>query len=188
VAQLPGVLTVRRERVLHVHTDAGPQWIGANQLWTGQVAGVPATKGEGAVIGMIDTGINPTHPSFAATGGDGYTASNPRGHFYGLCASAQAQCNAKLIGIYDFTGEGTKGVDSTGHGSHTAGIAAGNAITDALQGTRSRCRAMSRASRRMPISLPTSLRLAPIDSSSDGTCAESALVAAIDQATPTRST
>src|SRR5512135_3710136 len=106
IAALPGVVKVRRERVLHVQTDAGPQWIGANQLWNGQVAGVPATKGEGVIVGMIDTGINPNHPSFAATGGDGYTATNRRGHFYGLCATAQAQCNAKLIGIYDFTTEG----------------------------------------------------------------------------------
>src|SRR4029078_5557573 len=89
IAALPGVTMVRRERILHVHTDAGPQWIGANQLWNGQVAGVPATKGEGAVIGMIDTGITPTHPSFAATGDYGYTASNPLGHFYGLCGTGQ---------------------------------------------------------------------------------------------------
>ena len=184
VATLPGVAMVRRERVLHVHTDAGPQWIGANQLWTGQVAGVPATKGEGAVIGMIDTGINPTHPSFAATGGDGYSASNPRGHFYGLCASAQAQCNAKLIGIYDFTDEGTKGIDSTGHGSHTSGIAAGNAITDALQGyTVALSRNVSGVAPHANLIMYKGCDSAPIDSSSDGTCAESALVAAIDQAT-----
>jgi subtilisin family serine protease len=184
IATLPGVATVRRERVLHVHTDAGPQWIGANQLWNGQVAGVPATKGEGAVIGMIDTGINPAHPSFAATGGDGYTASNPRGRFYGLCASGQAPCNAKLIGIYDFTDEGTKGVDTTGHGSHTAGIAAGNAITDALQGnTVALSRNVSGVAPHASLIAYKGCNAAPIDSSSDGTCAESALVAAIDQAT-----
>ena len=184
IAALPGVAMVRRERILHVHTDAGPEWIGANQLWSGQVAGVPATRGEGAVVGMIDTGINPTHPSFAATGGDGYTASNPRGHFYGLCASGQAQCNAKLIGIYDFTDEGTKGVDSTGHGSHTSGIAAGNAITDALQGyTVALSRNVSGVAPHANLITYKACDLAPIDSSSDGTCAESALVAAIDQAT-----
>ncbi|HSC09707.1 MAG TPA: S8 family serine peptidase [Rhodanobacteraceae bacterium] len=184
IAALPGVTMVRRERILHVHTDAGPQWLGANQLWNGQVAGVPATKGEGAVVGVIDTGINPGHPSFAATGGDGYTAANPRGHFYGLCATGQAQCNAKLIGIYDFTNEGTKGTDSTGHGSHTAGIAAGNAITDALQGyTVALPRNVSGVAPHANLITYKACDLEPIDSSSDGTCAESALVAAIDQAT-----
>src|SRR5439155_1575579 len=72
LAQLPGVQGVRRERIEHLLTDAGPQWIGADNLWNG-VAGAPKTKGEGAVIGIIDTGINPAHPSFAATGSDGFT-------------------------------------------------------------------------------------------------------------------
>ena len=62
------------------------------------------------------------------------THTNPRGHFYGLCTSGIATCNAKLIGVYDMTDEGTQGGDSVGHGSHVAGIAAGNALTDALQG------------------------------------------------------
>src|SRR5262249_36064717 len=126
IASLPGVTAVRPSRTEHVLTDAGPQWIGATNLWNGSVPGIAAIKGENVVVGVIDTGINPTHPSFAATGGDGYTNVNPRGHFYGLCASGQATCNAKLIGIYDMTDEGSNGVDTVGHGTHVAGIAAGN--------------------------------------------------------------
>jgi len=184
VATLPGVAAVRRERVLHVQTDAGPAWIGANTLWNGQAGAIAATKGEGTVIGVVDTGINPTHPSFAAAGGDGYTATNPRGHFYGLCTSAQAQCNAKLIGIYDFTTEGTHGVDSVGHGSHTAGIAAGNAIADSLQGhTVALPRNVSGVAPHANLIAYKGCNAEPIDASSDGTCAESALVGAIDQAT-----
>jgi subtilisin family serine protease len=183
VAALPGVVAVRRERVLHISTDAGPQWIGANQLWVG-VNGVAATRGEGVVIGVIDTGINPTHPSFAASSGDGFTITNPRGHFYGLCATGQAQCNGKLIGIYDFTNEGSKGVDTVGHGSHVSGIAAGNAINDALQGyTVSLSRNVSGVAPHANLIMYKGCNSKPIDSSSDGTCAESALVAAIDQAT-----
>jgi subtilisin family serine protease len=183
VASLPGVAAVRRERALHLSTDAGPQWIGANQLWSG-VGGIAPTKGEGVVIGVIDTGINPTHPSFAAASGDGYTISNPRGHFYGLCASGQAQCNAKLIGIYDFTTEGSKGIDTVGHGSHVSGIAAGDAIADALQGhTVSLPRNVSGVAPHANLIMYKGCNAQPIDASSDGTCAESALVAAIDQAT-----
>lgn len=183
IAALPGVVSVRRERVLHVATDAGPQWIGADALWSGQAAGVAATKGEGVVIGIVDTGINPGHPSFAATGGDGFTIANPRGHFYGLCASGQAHCNAKLIGIYDFTNEGTFGVDSSGHGSHVSGIAAGDPIADALQGhTVSLARNVSGVAPHANLIMYKGCESKPIDASSDGSCAESALVAAIDQA------
>ncbi len=183
VAGLPGVTAVRRERALRISTDAGPQWIGANQLWVG-VNGVAATRGEGVVIGIIDTGINPTHPSFAASTGDGFTITNPRGHFYGLCTAGQAQCNSKLIGIYDFTTEGSKGVDTVGHGSHVSGIAAGNAISDSLQGyTVSLSRNVSGVAPHANLIMYKGCNAKPIDSTSDGTCAESALVAAIDQAT-----
>jgi subtilisin family serine protease len=182
LATLPGVVRVRRERTEHILTDAGPQWIGADKLWTGQDSGIAATKGEGVVIGIVDTGINPTHPSFAATAGDGYTHTNPRGHFYGLCATGQATCNAKLIGIYDMTDEGTKGVDSVGHGSHVSGIAAGNAITDALQGhTVALERNVSGVA---PHANLIMYKACVVDQTTGGgTCAESDLVAAIDQAT-----
>jgi subtilisin family serine protease len=169
IAALPGVAAVRRERVLHLSTDAGPQWIGADQLWNGAVNGVAATKGDGVVIGVIDTGINPSHPSFAAIGGDGHTTVNPRGHFYGLCASGQAQCNTKLIGIYDFTNEGTKGVDSAGHGSHVSGIAAGNAISDALQGhTVALSRNVSGVAPHANVIMYKGCNSKPINSNSDG--------------------
>ena len=182
IATLPGVTGVRRERIEHVLTDAGPEWIGADKLWTGQVSGIAATKGEGVVIGVIDTGINPTHPSFAATGADGYTHVNPRGHFYGLCTSGQATCNAKLIGIHDFTDEGTKGVDSVGHGSHVSGIAAGNAQTNALQGyTVALQRNVSGVAPHANLIMYKACKAATTDNP-DGGCAESDLVAAIDQA------
>ncbi|HZP65406.1 MAG TPA: S8 family serine peptidase, partial [Rudaea sp.] len=184
LASLPGVAGVHRERIEHVLTDAGPQWIGADKLWNGQVAGAAKTKGEGVVIGIVDTGINPTHPSFAATGGDGYTHTNPRGHFYGKCADGTlSSCNAKLIGIYDMTDEGTNGIDSAGHGSHVSGIAAGNAITDALQGnTVSLPRNVSGVAPHANIIM---YKACKVDTSgqSGGSCGESDLIAALDQAT-----
>jgi subtilisin family serine protease len=183
IAALPGVSAVRRERIEHVLTDAGPQWIGADGLWNGQVPGIPATRGEGVVIGIIDTGINPSHPSFAATGGDGYTHTNPRGHFYGLCTNGNASCNAKLIGIYDMTDEGTQGVDSVGHGSHVSGIAAGNALTDALQGhTVALSRNVSGVAPHANIIMYKACKAATTAQPTGG-CPESDLVAAIEQAT-----
>jgi subtilisin family serine protease len=133
VAKMAGVKNVERERTLDLQTDAGPTWIGAGSIWDGSAAGgVRGTMGEGVVVGVIDTGINHDHPSFAATGGDGFTVRNPRGTFFGLCAPVTGApfCNSKLIGVYDFTG--TTPEDDNEHGSHTASTTAGNVIPAAV--------------------------------------------------------
>lgn len=130
----PGVAAVQPDRSFHLLTDAGPRWIGADQAWNGVVPGSTArTLGEGVVIGVLDSGINSAHPSFADVGGDGYDHANPRGRTFGTC---NGRCNDKLIGIYDFTDEGARdGSDLDGHGSHVAGTAAGNRISSAIAGT-----------------------------------------------------
>ena len=102
IAKLPEVAAVIPDKMRQLHTDNGPQWIGADDLWGGIVS--TATKGEGIVIGVIDTGINPANPSFADVGDDGYDHINPRGVYYGFCDSEPLfPCNDKLIGAYDFT-------------------------------------------------------------------------------------
>lgn len=129
----PAVKAVVPRTESHLLTDAGPRWIGADAVWAGQVSS-GAHRGEGVVIGIIDGGIKPDHPSFATIASDGYVHSNPYGGFKGLCASGQASCNNKLVGIYDFTDEGTRGVDGNGHGTHVASTAAGNPLTADFQG------------------------------------------------------
>ncbi len=129
VAALPGVAGVQKEEIYRLHTDVGPQWIGAPGIWDGSATGGGrATKGEGVVVGVIDTGVNHDHPSFADVGGDGYDHRNPRGTFYGLCAPITGApfCNDKLIGVWDFTG--TSPEDDNQHGSHTASTVAGNVL------------------------------------------------------------
>ncbi len=59
VAQLPGVIFIQRDQMQQLLTDAGPEWIGANAVWDGSATGV-ATKGEGVIVGVVDTGINHT--------------------------------------------------------------------------------------------------------------------------------
>ncbi|CAN5613021.1 hypothetical protein BH23CHL7_BH23CHL7_07600 [soil metagenome] len=132
VAGLPGVRQVERDSTRHLHTDNGPRWIGADEIWgedpvTGNAHCV-GTCGEGVVVGIIDTGVNFDHPSFADIGGDGYDHTNPRGTFFGVCAPITGLpfCNDKLIGYYDFTGTGPE--DDNGHGSHTASTTAGNVV------------------------------------------------------------
>jgi subtilisin family serine protease len=117
-------------------TDAGPTWIGAPGIWDGSnTGGIPGTKGEGIIIGIIDTGINPSNPSFADIGGDSYNHTNPwgSGNYVGVCDPANSlydasfPCNDKVIGAWGYsTVNSGNPRDYNGHGSHTASTAAGN--------------------------------------------------------------
>lgn len=135
VAGMPGVVEVRKDQMYELDTDAGPQWIGAEAIWSG--TGTPdsmANFGEGVIVGVLDTGVNMDHPSFSDSPEDGHTYVNPLGSgtFIGDC-DATFVCNDKLIGAYDFvdavTAEDDGPEDGNGHGSHTASTAAGNLIT-----------------------------------------------------------
>ena len=134
LGKVAGVAKVQKEYTRQLQTDAGPAWIGAPGVWDGSTTGAfGATKGERVVVGVIDTGINHDHPSFADVGGDGYDHTNPRGRFYGACdpLTGLPFCNDKLIGVWDFTG--TSPLDDNQHGSHTASTAVGNALTASLR-------------------------------------------------------
>ncbi|KAI4370922.1 hypothetical protein MLD38_019214 [Melastoma candidum] len=124
-----------------VRTDTThtPQFLGLpNGAWTR--TGGYVSAGEGIVIGFVDTGIDPTHPSFA----DDIT-DRPYpvpAHYTGICEVTpdfpSGSCNRKLIGARHFAASAiTRGVfnasqdfasptDGDGHGTHTASVAAGN--------------------------------------------------------------
>ncbi|MBR9727930.1 S8 family peptidase [Shewanella intestini] len=156
LSTMPQVLNVKRSGIYELHTDIGPQIIGADQIWTGNSAQASSFKGEGILVGVIDTGINSDHPSFQSVGDDGYAHINPFGEgvYVGDCAIEEFadMCNDKLVGIrsYDvitdvysapeFQGEfwnewdipvqirPANGEDYNGHGSHTAGTTVGNVL------------------------------------------------------------
>ncbi|HTP07733.1 MAG TPA: S8 family serine peptidase [Anaerolineae bacterium] len=137
VAKLPGVIYVERDAESQLQTDVGPTWIGANTIWDGSATGT-ATKGEGVIVGVIDTGINHASPSFAAIGGDGYHVTNPwgAGNYVGYCVANPSFCNDKLIGAWGYPSvNGGNPEDADGHGSHTASTAAGNVVTATLTST-----------------------------------------------------
>lgn len=138
IAQNPNVELVEREEILPLHTYAGPAFIGAAAIWNGTATGV-ASKGEGMLVGIIDTGINFDSEAFASTGPrDGYVHVNPlgEGNYLGTCAAGgpdAGNCNSKLIGAYNLTTNATA-KDTNGHGSHTASTAAGNAWNATVNG------------------------------------------------------
>lgn len=112
--------------------------------------------GEGVVVGVIDTGIWPEHPSFADDGSypaHAPLASTPAnsscnfGNMVANAADAPFVCNNKLIGARQmlqtyrfFVGADADEFDSArdddGHGTHTASTAAGNANVQAAIGGR----------------------------------------------------
>lgn len=147
IATVAGVVRVERERMFELHTDAGPAWIGAPSIWDGSATGDAGTRGEGIIVGVIDTGIDPWNPSFAATGDDGYTHTNPlgAGKYVGVCDPANTNppegvvaydptfpCNDKLIGAWGYTPSDPNPRDGDGHGSHTASTAAGNVVNNSV--------------------------------------------------------
>ncbi|WP_324651602.1 S8 family serine peptidase [Georgenia sp. H159] len=188
VARLPEVTSVVVDARRELHTDNGPTWIGAPALWDGTATGVEGTRGEGILAGIIDSGINPSNPSFADTvpvadGGDGYDHTNPLGTgvHLGICDPASTDqyderfaCNDKLIGAWDFAGDGP--FDTDGHGSHTASTVAGNQVDAVVNGPSgiSQTRTISGVA-------PHANLIAYDVCDVDG-CATAAISAAIDQA------
>ena len=146
VAADPAVEAVFVDRLEQPQTEVTPQFIGAPAAWA--QAGGQENAGEGAIVGVLDTGIWPEHPSLSDPdpSGKAYTAPRPttngvarKCQFGGPTAGdAPFTCNNKLIGAYRFMstyaavvglepGEFTTARDDDGHGTHTATTAAGNA-------------------------------------------------------------
>ncbi|ARD44861.1 S8 family serine peptidase [Colwellia sp. PAMC 21821] len=149
LATLPNVISVTQERIEYPLTDAGPAWIGADKIWQGSHSNKHHGKhgknhkmgsmGEGAVVAILDTGINHDHPSFADVGGDGYDHENPLGSGNYIpgsyCDTNPWFCNDKLIGAWDMvqtSADPNSPEDSDGHGSHTASTTAGNFVKPAV--------------------------------------------------------
>ncbi len=134
-ANAPGVKRIYKERVFQLSTDTGPTHIGADKIWQGIATGVEA-KGEGIVVGIIDSGVNTDSDSFKATGDDGYIHTNPFTGYLGDCVADATLCTDKLVGVISFpeiTDEyygiaPENGEDMNGHGSHTASTTAGNVL------------------------------------------------------------
>lgn len=104
MAELPEVAFVERERMEQMETDVSQALIGSPNVWDGSATGTKA-MGEGVIVGIIDSGINSDHASFADVGQDGYDHTNPLGQgiYIGDCKTDFASmCNDKLIGVRSY--------------------------------------------------------------------------------------
>jgi hypothetical protein len=129
------VALVERSTTQRLDSVDSPRFLGVDEAW--EAAGGPDNAGRGTVVGVIDSGIWPENPSFAAL--PGVRSSGPV-DFEGACDPGeqwdQADCNSKVVSArYFVKGFGEDNLaasefvsprDANGHGSHTAAIAAGN--------------------------------------------------------------
>ncbi len=155
LASMKGVKAIYLDELLKPETEVSPYFIGAPAVW--DALGGQESAGEGVIVGVLDTGIWPEHPSFSdpdpsgkpyapppvVPGSNGFGSGGPRDTCdFGDTAynpnDAPFECNNKLIGAYDFLdtykavigllpGEFDSARDDNGHGTHTASTAAGNA-------------------------------------------------------------
>ncbi len=124
--RLSGVRDVLPAGTYEPQLASTPQQIGAPALWGAALD----TAGQGMKIGIIDSGIDPEHPFFDPAG---YTmpAGFPKGQ--------QRFTTAKVIVARVFAPKSATAPsarvafspDDSSHGTHVAGIAAGNADTPA---------------------------------------------------------
>lgn len=131
LTDLPGVASVHRDVARELQTDVSHDLIASASVWGGATGSGQATRGEDVLVGVIDTGVNPGHPSFATTDGDGYTHTNPygSGNYQGVCDPDHPEhediCNDKLVGAWNLHPFSPNAQDADGHGSHTASTIAG---------------------------------------------------------------
>jgi minor extracellular serine protease Vpr len=130
-----GVQHVFRSASFHVETDRVPTVIDAPSLWTPSTVFPAGSRGKGVRIGIIDDGIDITRPSFAGTDYR-YPPGFPKGLAKGV--------NGKVIVARAFAPPGSgprrrTAFDPNGsdHGTHVAGIAAGESgITAMVDGVK----------------------------------------------------
>lgn len=138
--RVDGFLSATRDKLLILHTTHTPHFLGLQEgvgLWSAK------NLASDVIIGVVDTGIWPEHPSFRGSG-----LSPVPSRWKGKCEVgpkfAASKCNPKLIGARAFF-KGYEAIagrinetldyrsprDSQGHGTHTASTTGGNLVKGA---------------------------------------------------------
>lgn len=154
----PQVVAVTPDSLQQLDTSSSPSFLGLDAeggIWSvlsGNTSGSPLSgsgpnssgAGEGVVVGIIDSGIWPEHPSFSDRNAAGQRVYRQLPGWNGRCVPGErfraADCNQKLIGAQWFGAGfgGPAGIKASfpyefvspraadGHGVHVAATAAGN--------------------------------------------------------------
>jgi len=97
IAMIDNIISISPDRKKFKNDDDSNEIIGADDIWSDY-----SITGEGVVIAIIDTGIDPTHEAFSGN---------------------------TFVPGYDFVNNDSNTYDDDGHGTHCAGIAAANGGT-----------------------------------------------------------
>lgn len=128
---MDGFVAAHPERVFRQKTTHTPNFLGLNRqagIWK------DSNFGKGVIIGVLDGGVFPSHPSFSGAG-----IPPPPAKWKGRCDFNVSECNNKLIGAQSFNLaamalKGAKAeppIDEDGHGTHTASTAGGAFVQNA---------------------------------------------------------
>ncbi len=105
IEQISGLKSVKKifpSKTYYIADEASDTAIGAQTVWQLKDSKGNPVDGTGMVIAIIDTGVDYKHPDLGGGFGPNY----------------------KVIGGYDFGDKDDDPMDSNGHGTHVAGIAA----------------------------------------------------------------
>ncbi|XP_020263237.1 subtilisin-like protease SBT1.4 [Asparagus officinalis] len=118
---MAGFVQAFPDRIIPLLTTHTPDYLkltGPSGIWN------RTNLGKGVIVGVLDTGITPGHPSFHDDG-----VPPPPASWKGQC-NLEKGCNNKVIGARAFQISSTKAdpTDDIGHGTHTASTIAGNFV------------------------------------------------------------
>lgn len=144
VLAIPGAVAVQRNDLRQPLTDASPEFVNAPPVY--DELGTTPNAGEGLILGNIDTGLWPEHPSFDDQGNLPSPGGPDRECNFGdnpLTPEIDVfECQNKLIGGDVFLDDyfmfprppetfPDTARDSNGHGTHTSSTSAGNVLDEA---------------------------------------------------------
>ncbi|KAF8697180.1 hypothetical protein HU200_036180 [Digitaria exilis] len=116
----PGFLSAVPSEVYQLLTTHTPRFLGLDVPTSTTRNHSVSGFGDGVIIGVIDTGVFPYHPSYSGAG-----MPSPPPRWKGRCDFNASACNNKLVGARSLVSTNPSPVDVDGHGTHTSSTAAG---------------------------------------------------------------